>query len=68
MKLPSGAVRQVEPDWAGKLSGFTLLFLLFRVVRLSSRVTRTSNGEYATITETEEIALKSCQLLSSVFY
>jgi len=26
VKLPSGAVRQVEPDWAGKLSGFTLLF------------------------------------------
>lgn len=26
VKLPSGAVRLVEPDWAGKLSGFTLLF------------------------------------------
>ena len=26
VKLPSGAVRQVEPEWAGKLSGFTLLF------------------------------------------
>jgi transposase len=26
VKLPDGAVRQVEPDWAGKLSGFTLLF------------------------------------------
>lgn len=26
VKLPSGTVRQVEPDWAGKLSGFTLLF------------------------------------------
>ena len=26
VKLPGGAVRQVEPDWAGKLSGFTLLF------------------------------------------
>ena len=26
VKLPSGAVRQVEPDWAGRLSGFTLLF------------------------------------------
>jgi transposase len=24
--LPDGAVRLVEPDWAGKLSGFTLLF------------------------------------------
>jgi transposase len=24
--LPDGAVRQVEPPWAGKLSGFTLLF------------------------------------------
>jgi transposase len=26
VKLPSGAVRQVEPEWAGELSGFTLLF------------------------------------------
>jgi len=26
VKLPEGAVRQVEPPWAGKLSGFTLLF------------------------------------------
>lgn len=26
VKLPRGAVRQVEPEWAGKLSGFTLLF------------------------------------------
>jgi len=26
VKLPDGAVRQVEPAWAGKLSGFTLLF------------------------------------------
>jgi transposase len=26
VKLPDGRVRQVEPAWAGKLSGFTLLF------------------------------------------
>lgn len=26
VKLPDGAVRQVEPEWAGKLAGFTLLF------------------------------------------
>ena len=26
IKLPDGAVRQIEPPWAGKLSGFTLLF------------------------------------------
>lgn len=26
VKLPSGSVRQVEPDFAGRLSGFTLLF------------------------------------------
>jgi transposase len=26
VKLPDGRVRQVEPPWAGKLSGFTLLF------------------------------------------
>lgn len=26
IKLPDGRVVQVEPDWAGKLSGFTLLF------------------------------------------
>jgi transposase len=26
VKLPSGAVRQVKPEWVGKLAGFTLLF------------------------------------------
>src|SRR5512147_648183 len=26
VRVPNGAVRQVEPGWAGKLSGFTLLF------------------------------------------
>lgn len=26
VKLPNGSVRQVEPDFAGRLSGFTLLF------------------------------------------
>ena len=26
VKLPDGSVRQVDPPWAGKLSGFTLLF------------------------------------------
>lgn len=26
VKLPDGSVRQVEPDWTGKLAGFTLLF------------------------------------------
>jgi len=26
VKLPDAAVRQIEPPWAGKLSGFTLLF------------------------------------------
>lgn len=26
VRVPDGAVRQIEPPWAGKLSGFTLLF------------------------------------------
>lgn len=26
VRLPDGGVRQVEPDWAGRLAGFTLLF------------------------------------------
>jgi hypothetical protein len=26
VRLPEGEVRQVEPPWAGRLSGFTLLF------------------------------------------
>jgi transposase len=26
VKLPDGRVAQIEPDWFGKLSGFTLLF------------------------------------------
>ena len=29
VKLPDGSVRQVTPAWAGKLSGFTLLFEAF---------------------------------------
>jgi len=29
VKLPEGSVRQVSPPWAGKLSGFTLLFEAF---------------------------------------
>jgi transposase len=29
VKLPNGSVRQVEPDFAGRLSGFTLLFEAF---------------------------------------
>ncbi len=26
IRLPDGGIRQVEPDWAGRLAGFTLLF------------------------------------------
>jgi hypothetical protein len=26
VRLPDGSTRLVEPDWAGKLAGFTLLF------------------------------------------
>lgn len=26
VKLPGGGIRQVEPDWAGRMPGFTLLF------------------------------------------
>jgi transposase len=26
VRLPNGGIRQVEPDWAGRLAGFTLLF------------------------------------------
>lgn len=29
VRLPEGGIRQVEPDWAGRLSGFTLLFEAF---------------------------------------
>ena len=29
MKLPNGSVRLVEPDFAGRLCGFTLLFEAF---------------------------------------
>jgi transposase len=32
VRLPEGGVRQVEPEWAGKLSGFTLLFEAFIVL------------------------------------
>lgn len=26
VRLPDGGIRQIEPDWAGRLAGFTLLF------------------------------------------
>ena len=49
VKLPDGSVRQVAPPWAGKLSGFTLLFeafvmLLCREMTFSgvARITRLS--------------------------
>lgn len=32
VKLPDGKVRQISPDWAGRLSGFTLLFEALVVV------------------------------------
>jgi hypothetical protein len=36
VKLPDGPVRLIEPLWAGKLSGFTLLFeaLVLRLCRV----------------------------------
>ena len=37
--LPDGAVRQVEPGWAGKLSGFTLLFEAWAVRVLQAATT-----------------------------
>ena len=40
VKLPDGSVRQVNPPWAGKLSGFTLLFEAF-VLLLAREMTFT---------------------------
>lgn len=40
VKLPDGSVRQVSPPWAGKLSGFTLLFEAF-VLLLAREMTFT---------------------------
>jgi transposase len=37
VKLPNGLVRQVEPDFAGRLNGFTLLFEAF-ILMLSSQM------------------------------
>jgi transposase len=41
VKLPDGSVRQVSPPWAGKLSGFTLLFEAF-VLMLCREMTFTA--------------------------
>jgi transposase len=41
VKLPDGSVRQVTPPWAGKLSGFTLLFEAF-VLMLCREMTFTA--------------------------
>lgn len=47
VKLPNGLVRLVEPEWAGRLSGFTLLFealvLMFSRRMTFSDVARTVN-------------------------
>jgi transposase len=32
VRLPEGGIRQIEPEWAGRLSGFTLLFEAFIVL------------------------------------
>ena len=37
VKLPDGRVVQIEPDWFGKLSGFTLLFEALVVALAPSR-------------------------------
>ena len=37
VKLPSDSVRLVEPDFAGRLSGFTLLFEAFILMRAKQR-------------------------------
>ncbi len=56
VKLPDGSVRQVAPPWAGKMSGFTLLFeafvmLLCREMTFSgvARITRLSAHRVMTL-------------------
>ena len=38
VKLPDGSVRQVSPPWAGKVSGFSLLFEAFVLLKIRRSV------------------------------
>ncbi len=44
VELPNGSVRQAEPDWVGKLDGFSLLFEAF-VLLFARAMTFTDAGE-----------------------
>lgn len=48
VELPDGSVRLAEPDWVGKLDGFTLLFEAFVLV-LCSKMTFTAVAEMLNI-------------------
>ena len=48
IELPSGSVRQVEPEWVGKLDGFTLLFEAF-VLAFAQEMTFTAIAELLNI-------------------
>ena len=47
VRLPDGAVRQVEPPWAGKLSGFTLLFEAFSLMLVAQMPVRAASRRIA---------------------
>lgn len=48
IELPNGSVRQVEPEWVGKLDGFTLLFEAF-VLAFAKEMTFTAVAELLNI-------------------
>jgi transposase len=59
VRLPGGAVRQVEPDWAGRLSGFTLLFEAL-VLALCQQMTFAGAARLVNLSLHRVMAICSC--------
>lgn len=64
-KLPDGSVRQVEPDWSGKLSGFTLLFEAL-VLALCREMTFTGVARVVNLSTYRVMAICSCYVDQAV--
>jgi len=65
VKLPDGSVRQVEPGWAGKLSGFTLLFEAL-VLALCREMTFTGVARLVNLSAYRVMAICSCYVDQAV--
>lgn len=65
VKLPDGSVRQVEPQWTGKLSGFTLLFEAL-VMALSREMSFSAVGRITGLSVHRVMAICHCYVERAV--